>query len=133
MHFINTLFTVKSQTLSATGGNFLLALNAAHPIYRGHFPDNPITPGVCSLEIITQLAAAHYSGLEKPVEVESIKYLGFVNPLQTPEVAVEISISNLGGGDWRLRGTLSADQKPAVKMVAKYQVTSPTVNLKYHD
>ena len=32
-----------------------ITLNPAHPIFAGHFPGNPITPGVCMLQIIKEL------------------------------------------------------------------------------
>ncbi|MEL7160095.1 MAG: hypothetical protein AAFN92_05000 [Bacteroidota bacterium] len=122
MHFTNSLFSILGQQVSPAGGKFSLRLRADHPIYRGHFPDNPITPGVCSLEIIREIVAMHFSGVLGPsTEVESIKFLGFLNPLRTPEVNVELRISQLEQGIWRVRGMLGSDQGPAVKMVARYQ------------
>lgn len=133
MHFIDSLFTVLDSDVNTDGGRFSLRLDAKHPIYRGHFPDNPITPGVCSLEIIMQLIAANYQDLKRPTQVDSIKFLGFVNPLQTPEVGVEFKVSSTGEGIWRVRGMLSAGQKPAVKVVLSYQNIAQDIKLKYHD
>lgn len=31
-----------------------LSISKEHPIYKGHFPDNPITPGVIYIEMIAQ-------------------------------------------------------------------------------
>ncbi|SEP77151.1 hotdog family protein [Neolewinella agarilytica] len=130
MHFIDSLFKVIKQENEPEGGEFKLQLNASHSIYKGHFPDNPITPGVCSLEIMTQLAAAHYDGFERPKKIDSIKYLGFVNPLLNPEVEVVLKIKKTGEGIWRVRGMLCADGKPAVKMVASYQNNIPNLKIK---
>ena len=30
-------------------------LNSAHAIFKGHFPGNPVTPGVCMMQIIKEL------------------------------------------------------------------------------
>lgn len=128
MHFVDSLFTILQQEVSPDGGNFRLRLNADHPIYKGHFPDNPITPGVCSLEIMTQLINANYQGFDHPDEIKSIKYLGFVNPLDTPEVDVELKATNTSEGNWRFRGALYAGGKPSVKMVASYM--NKALNLK---
>ena len=29
---------------------FRVRLDAAHPVYAGHFPGNPVLPGVCTLQ-----------------------------------------------------------------------------------
>lgn len=133
MHFIDSLFTVISQDKAPTCANFKLRLNANHPIYRGHFPGNPITPGVCSLEIMTQLAAVNYSEFNRPREVNSIKYLGFINPIATPEVDVELKMSQTSEGGWRVHGVLSTGGKPSVKMIASYLNDVSNLKDKCHD
>lgn len=133
MHFVDSLFTILHQETAPSSANFKLRLHEEHPIYTGHFPNNPITPGVCSLEIMTQLAAANFSGFVRPKAVESIKYLGFVSPIRTPEIEVELKIGQTGEGAWRVRGVLSAGGKPAVKMVASYQTDASNLKIECHD
>jgi len=133
MHFTNSLFTVQNRATRATGGSFKLRLEATHPIYQGHFPDNPITPGVCSLEMMTELVAAHFDGMEQPTGVDSIKFLNFVNPLRCPEVKVELKINRLEEGGCRVHGALWAAGKAAVKMVARYQNDMPNLKIKSCD
>jgi len=127
MHFTDSLFTVQKMETTPAGGSFKLRLQASHPIYRGHFTNNPITPGVCSLEIMTELVAAHFSGLQQPETIDSIKFLDFVNRLYSPEVDVEIKISPFKEGIWRVHGVLRTTGKPAVKMVARYQNDMPNL------
>ena len=31
---------------------FSLELNPEHPVYEGHFPGNPVVPGVCQVQMI---------------------------------------------------------------------------------
>lgn len=133
MHFISTLFNVQEYNLDPAGGSVCIKLNADHPIYSGHFPDNPITPGVCSLEIITQLIGKYYQGVDRPLEIEAIKFLGFINPLQTPNVRVELKFKEIEHGIWRVRGMLSTAQKTAVKVVARYEALNNGIQLKHHD
>ena len=53
MLFQNNFYTVKSEDLSESTANFNIELNGDHKIFEGHFPDNPITPGVVQMEIVT--------------------------------------------------------------------------------
>ena len=43
---LNTLQQIAANTYLCT-----LTLNAEHPIFKGHFPNNPVTPGVCMMQI----------------------------------------------------------------------------------
>lgn len=33
----------------------VVSINPEHPLFRGHFPSNPVTPGVALLQIATEL------------------------------------------------------------------------------
>jgi 3-hydroxyacyl-[acyl-carrier-protein] dehydratase len=128
MHFTDDLFSVTGENVEATSGNFTLRLNASHSIYRGHFPDNPITPGVCSLEIFIELMEVNFSWCGQLAEVETIKFLNFISPLATSEITVDLQILEISSGIWRVRGMLCADKKPAVKVVMRYGLnTSQTL------
>ena len=37
---------------------FRVRLDAAHPVYAGHFPGNPVLPGVCTLQIVGSVWSA---------------------------------------------------------------------------
>lgn len=64
--------------------------NAAHPIFGGHFPDQPVVPGVCMMQTIQELLSAAV-GKELLVEkVANMKFLNMIDPRQTPQVTVEI-------------------------------------------
>lgn len=120
MHFINDLFSVTGQNLEASSGNFTLQLNASHPVYLGHFPGNPITPGVCSLEMLKELIEVNFPWCGQLAEVKTIKFLNFISPLATPEITADLQIVETSSGIWRVRGILSADRKPVVKAVMQY-------------
>ncbi|MBC9813438.1 3-hydroxyacyl-ACP dehydratase [Crocinitomicaceae bacterium CZZ-1] len=70
-----------------------IVLNAADSIFEGHFPGNPVTPGVAQLEIVKELLSLHY---KRPIQLKSIsncKYLAIMNPVETPEIMVKLSVT----------------------------------------
>lgn len=70
-----------------------IRLNAADSIFEGHFPGNPVTPGVAQLEIVKEILAVHYN---RPVQLKSIsncKYLAIMNPVHNPEITVKLSVT----------------------------------------
>lgn len=55
-------------------------------IYQAHFPEQPVTPGVCIIQIAAELLSIH---LQQDVELRSIsnaKFLSVINPVETPRV-----------------------------------------------
>jgi 3-hydroxyacyl-[acyl-carrier-protein] dehydratase len=70
------LFLSKLYTIVEKGDDFVkIELNPTHAIFSGHFPNNPILPGVCALQIAKEL-------LQKSAiaEVGSIRYFFPIDP-----------------------------------------------------
>lgn len=49
-----------------------------HIIYQAHFPGQPVTPGVCILQIISELLEMH---LDTPLNLTLVKNMKFVKPI----------------------------------------------------
>jgi 3-hydroxyacyl-[acyl-carrier-protein] dehydratase len=61
-------------------------LNPLHDIYKAHFPGNPITPGVCLLQIALELLNAKFKRNLRMTEAKNIKYLKIINPLENQRI-----------------------------------------------
>lgn len=84
-NYYNFLAVEKNeQTISAT-----LSLNAAHDLFKGHFPDNPILPGVCQLQLITELAENSLAKKLLLSEAASMKFIAVINPITTPQFSIK--------------------------------------------
>ena len=55
-------------------------------IYRAHFPEQPITPGVCIIQMASELLSELYSLTFEQSSVSNAKYLSVINPQDTPEL-----------------------------------------------
>lgn len=51
----NNLYTVTQKEVDGLKGHFELALNPSCFIYQAHFPGEPITPGVCIVQMGKEL------------------------------------------------------------------------------
>ena len=77
---MNDFYTVEQVAGNDTEFEYLIALNKEHFIYRAHFPDNPITPGVCIIQLCKELMELR---LRKSLFLKKIlnaKFLSVVNP-----------------------------------------------------
>ncbi|MBO7616275.1 MAG: beta-hydroxyacyl-ACP dehydratase [Bacteroidales bacterium] len=91
MDFLDDLFIIKSTEETETGFVARLCCNPAHPVYRAHFPGNPITPGACLLKTageVLQQKTGHPLYLKSS---KNIKYLSLLVPEAGKEVRFEFS------------------------------------------
>ncbi len=85
------------------------------PFFQGHFPGQPIMPGVLIIEAMAQVAGvmAFRSGVEgKSVYFMSIDNAKFRRPVVPgDQVMMEIKVLKQRGNVWRFSGTATVDGK----------------------
>jgi 3-hydroxyacyl-[acyl-carrier-protein] dehydratase len=97
-----------------------LQLNADHSIFEGYFSNNLVTPGVVEMEIIKEVVGL---AIEQPVKMKamsSCKFLAILNPIETHEVIVNITISEREGQRIRISGSITDAEKSFMKIGAEY-------------
>lgn len=98
------------------------------PFFQGHFPGQPIMPGVLIIEAMAQLAGvmAFCSGVEgKSVYFMSIEKAKFRRPVVPgDQVKLEIKILHQRGNVWKFSGSASVDGK----MVSEAEFTAMVSN-----
>ncbi|MDE6872352.1 MAG: hypothetical protein K2J62_09590 [Bacteroidales bacterium] len=68
-------------------------LDPGSDIFKGHFPGQPILPGVCSVQMLGEIMS-EVIGKEVFInEVSSCKYLKTVDPVQEQELHLDIDYS----------------------------------------
>lgn len=84
------IIETKSEIESPEKTMFLVKLNTEHEIYQGHFPENPVVPGVCMVQMIKELLEK-IEGRDLFMEKsDNMKFLNIVNPVNHPEINIRI-------------------------------------------
>ena len=78
--------------------NTALWIAADHPCLPGHFPGQPVVPGVVLLDAV-QAALATQVGEIAALSLPQVKFL---QPL-LPDQLAEIELNETAGGRWRFR------------------------------
>ncbi|PSL47613.1 3-hydroxyacyl-[acyl-carrier-protein] dehydratase [Chitinophaga niastensis] len=68
-----------------------IELNAAHPIFQGHFPEQQVVPGVCMMQTITEILE---SAVQKKMLLQKasiMKFLNMIDPVKQPLVDVTVT------------------------------------------
>ena len=85
------------ETIAVDATGATIRLLPESPVYQGHFPGYPITPGVCLVEIALELIAemAGQAGHDEKVRLVGAKNIKFTSPI-IPSEGTELRF-NLGG------------------------------------
>lgn len=85
----NDFYYTIEKRLTDTGFEVDIRFNKTHKIYQVHFPENPITPGVCIVQIAKDLLETHYKTPLLMTLAKNIKFLSVIYP--TDEVCFKIT------------------------------------------
>lgn len=89
----NSFYTVEECRHEAESHvlRFRVLLHAAHPIYQAHFPGQPITPGVCIIQMARELMEQHAGHPLTISQVKNAKFLAIISPVETPSLWFVVS------------------------------------------
>jgi len=89
---IPNLYTVKNTELIDNTLNSVITINQNHNIFEGHFPENPVLPGVVQLQIIKELLEEEFKKSLMLTMGSNIKYTSIIIPKQDEELQVSIGL-----------------------------------------
>ena len=114
---IADFYRILSRTVAPEHALYEVVLPTSCAVYRGHFPKEPVAPGVCSLQMIHELAE---DMLGRSLDINYIKqcrYTGLLLPDNERVLQVELCITN--SDSTTLKATISAEGKTYIKLCAE--------------
>ena len=70
----------------------IIDLNKDHEIYEGHFPGNPIVPGVCLTQLIKEIMETTENKELSMVYADNIKFMAVVNPEENNRLQIDLKV-----------------------------------------
>lgn len=111
----DSFFTIKSQTITDGKAHFRVKLNAENFIYQAHFPNNPITPGVCLIQIIIELFGLLKGEKCNIKTLKNVKFTAPINPTQFPEVNFLLDFEEKESL-WQIKATIKENETVFAKI-----------------
>ena len=78
MKLINDFFQIVISNIKEDEIVASVKMNADHSIYHAHFPGNPITPGVCLVQMSTEILEM---GIKRHLHLQHAVKIKFCNPM----------------------------------------------------
>lgn len=98
----------------------MITLNKDHEVFSGHFPGNPVTPGVCMMQIIKELTQ---QAVDAPLVMKSasnIKFMALINPEVNPLLKLELEIADGEDATVKVKNTSYFDDTVVLKLSCIY-------------
>jgi 3-hydroxyacyl-[acyl-carrier-protein] dehydratase len=70
----------------------VILVNEKHEVFKGHFPGNPIMPGVCMMQIIKELTEQITGSALFMQSLSNVKFMALINPFNTPELLLDLDV-----------------------------------------
>jgi 3-hydroxyacyl-[acyl-carrier-protein] dehydratase len=87
---LNNLYTIQSLSESDNQIEATLHLVADHAIFNGHFPGQPVLPGVCMMEMVSEVMGVYLKSSFRISGGPLIKFLRMIDPRMNPTIHLEI-------------------------------------------
>lgn len=96
-----------------------ITINKDHEVFKGHFPGNPVTPGVCMIQIIKELTENITGDSLFMASASNVKFMAIINPEKNPDLKLVLDISETENG-YRVKNTTTFDDTTALKLSTTY-------------
>jgi 3-hydroxyacyl-[acyl-carrier-protein] dehydratase len=93
---LSNLYTITALDQAPNQITCTLQIDAAHPVFEGHFPGSPVLPGVVQLEMVKAVMSKAFGKTFALKEMSTCKFLEVLNPAETPELTIHIQYKGDG-------------------------------------
>lgn len=99
----------------------VIFVNEKHDVFKGHFPGNPIMPGVCMMQIIKELTEQITNTTLVMQSLSNVKFMALINPFVTPELKLELNITTTEDDLVKVKNTTYFGETVALKLGSVYK------------
>jgi len=100
---------------------YAVELDANHDIFKGHFPGQPVLPGVCQIEILSNSLEKETGRQVFIQNAKNIKFLKIIDPLISKLLILKVSILESSSESIRVSAVLDTDEGAYFKFKGSFK------------
>src|SRR5690606_24690619 len=120
MSLLHDFYSIKSFSAEDQKVSASIVINKDHPVFRGQFPNRPVTPGVCMMQIIKELAEKWSASTLVLKKARNVKFMAIINPEEQPNILVTLDVEE-EEGMLSVKSTTSFEDTVALKFSGVFQ------------
>ena len=118
----NTLYIIKSIQKSENKDLFsTISINKDDRIFEGHFPGQPVLPGVCLTNMITDVVSNSKKETYYLKSADTIKFLHLVEPSLFPTLTVHLHLIAETSNTIKAEATISSESLVFLKFKGSFE------------
>jgi 3-hydroxyacyl-[acyl-carrier-protein] dehydratase len=123
MILLNDFFTINDTVSSQTEIWSELRINARHKIFEGHFPNQPVVPGVCMMQMIKEILETVIGKETNLVQAADMKFLAVINPVENNLIHASIKYTTDESAAVNVVASLFKDELVHFKFKGQFKVS----------
>ncbi len=120
---LNDFFTIENKASSATEISAALVINAEHKIFEGHFPNQPVVPGVCMMQMVKEILELVVGKATRLAEAVDMKFLAIIDPQRNNLIQANITYDAAENGAIKVTASLFKDELVHFKFKGQFEVS----------
>lgn len=106
---LDDYFKIDSRTTVDDETVFRVTLSPEHRVYAGHFPGNPVSPGVCNIQMIKECAGLLTGKRLFLGYISRCRLSAVITPQATPQLQIHMRLSGETDEVYRVCATVRDD------------------------
>ncbi|WP_286965608.1 3-hydroxyacyl-ACP dehydratase [Flavobacterium sp. UBA4854] len=112
---------LSEEKVSDSKYTITILVNEKHEVFKGHFPGNPIMPGVCMIQIIKELTESITKSSLMIQSLANVKFMALINPEVTPQLRLELDVTTTEDDLVKVKNTTYFNDTTALKLSTVYK------------
>ena len=112
-------YSIVSKTIDGLSGCFAVRLNSDCKVYEGHFPGEPVSPGVCNIEMLLECAALVIGFPLRARKISRCRLTTLITPLSHPELELHIDFKEKEPSLWVLNAEIGKGEDNYMSLKAE--------------
>ena len=100
-------FTIQDRKEEENNVIFSVVLNPAHKVYKGHFPDMPVSPGVCNIQMIKECLQQEVGKKLLLKNISQCKFLSVIIPSTNGHLLISMKITETEEKSYKIRAIIT--------------------------
>jgi len=121
MALLDDFYTLNALTETENGILAEVTLNPKHRIFNGHFPENPVVPGVCMMQMIKEVLQLSRKRTFILSEGSNVKFMNILNPDENQKVELVHEIVRDNGEEVKLKSTIRNNETVFIKFAGSFR------------
>ena len=92
---LENFYSIKSQEVQDGNLKVSVSINNKHDVFKGHFPGQPVVPGVCLTQIVKELLETELNESLLMIKGSNLKFMAVVDPDVNPDLLYDITYKNV--------------------------------------